>query len=111
MGWTVRTDSTVLVVPGNNPQPGEVWAFCNASGRVVIHRYRRHVATGHVFQGDTCVHPDRPVDELHMIGRVVAVRRRDRQRPLPRGHRLLGAVQRTPRIVVARAAGVLRGHA
>lgn len=103
MGWTVPTGSSVLVQAAPRPRRGEVWAYCGSDGGVVVHRYRRRLPAGHRLQGDTCVAPDAPVGDALLIGRVVAVRGRGRARRLTRLNAIVGALQRLPRAVVARA--------
>ena len=103
MGRTIPTGSSVLVAEGSMPRRGEVWAYCDPSGNVVVHRYRRLTSAGHVLQGDTRTRPDPPVREEWLIGRVTAVRRGDRIRSVGWRDRCVGACQRLPRAAIARA--------
>jgi hypothetical protein len=102
MGWTIRSGSKVRVMANPNPRRGQLWAYCDDSGRVVVHRYRHRVDAGHVLQGDTCVRPDPPVDAGRLIGQVVAVQRGARVRFIGRGNVILGACQRIPRALLTR---------
>jgi hypothetical protein len=102
MGWTIRTGSKVHVVQNPTPRAGQLWAYCDDTGRVVVHRYRHRIDAGHVLQGDTCVNPDPPVAAERLIGHVVAVQRGGRVRRIGRGDALLGACQRVPRTVISR---------
>jgi hypothetical protein len=85
-----------------------VWAYCDESGTVVVHRYRRHVDTGHVLQGDTSASCDAPISDEQLIGRVVAVRVDGRVRALGRLDRWLGDSRGTSRALVARASRMTR---
>ena len=113
MGWTIRSGSKVRVLANADPRCGQLWAYCDDSGHVVVHRYRNHVDAGHVLQGDTCIHADPPVHAKRLIGQVVAVQRGARVRFIGRGNVILGACQRIPRTVLARImrAGRLVGGA
>jgi hypothetical protein len=108
MGRTIPTGASVLVAPCSTPRRGEVWAFCDQAGEVVVHRYRRHTDAGHVLQGDTRGQPDAPVGEEQLIGRVAAVRRGGRVRTVGWRAWCLGECQRLPRVVVARTSRVTR---
>jgi hypothetical protein len=103
MGWTIRTGSKVHVVGNPDPRRGQLWAYCDGSGRVVVHRYRHRVDAGHVLQGDACARPDPPVDAEQLIGQVIAVRRGTRVRSVGRADVILGACQRLPRMLISRA--------
>ena len=108
MGWTIRTGSKVHVVGNLSPRRGQLWAYCNESGRVIVHRYRDRIDAGHVLQGDACVRPDPPVDAQRLIGQVVAVQRGTRVRSVGRADVILGASQRIARTLVARTLRVGR---
>jgi len=108
MGWTIRTGSKVHVVGNRSPRRGQLWAYCDESGRVIVHRYRHRVGAGHVLQGDTCVRPDPPVRTEQLVGQVVAVQRGTRVRAVGRGDVILGACQRIPRTLTARAVRTVR---
>ena len=108
MGRAIPTGSSVLIAPSSTPRRGQLWAYCDQSGGVVVHRYRRHTAAGHVLQGDTSAHPDSSVGDDQLIGRVTAVRRGDRVRSLGWSDRCVGECRRVPRAVFARASRVTR---
>jgi hypothetical protein len=74
MGRTIPSGSSVRIAGAAAPRGGQVWAYLDGSGSVVVHRYRRHSETGHVLQGDASPHPDAPVGTEQLIGRVTAVR-------------------------------------
>src|SRR4051812_41371438 len=93
MGRTIPTGSSVLVTRSSTPRRGEVWAYCDASGAVVVHRYRCRTHAGHVLQGDTRTHGDAPVGDEQLIGRVRAVRRDGLLRSLGWRDRVLGESQ------------------
>ena len=108
MGRTIPTGASVLVAHDASPRRGQLWAYCDEAGRVVVHRYRRHTSAGHVLQGDTRVQPDPPVQDERLIGRVTAVRRRGRDRHVGWSDRCLGESQRLPRELLARATRMTR---
>jgi hypothetical protein len=109
MGWSIPDGARVLVEPGGAPRAGEVWAFCDAHGTVVVHRARRPTSPAHWrFQGDARVRADPPATADRLVGRVVAVRHGDRRLARLRWGRAAGLVQRAPRMVVAAGARASR---
>ncbi|GEM_PF-1724915 len=107
MGWSVPDGATVVLAlrTGVDPRRGEVWAFCDDDGRILVHRARGRAGDRHRFQGDAVVRADDPVPSTQLIGRVERVTPR---RPRVVWGPVAGAVQRAPRAVVARAARRLR---
>src|SRR5690606_21299842 len=91
-GRTIRSGSEVLVVASRRPRLGEVWAFCNAAGMLVVHRFRRRRGGLLYFQGDAHW-PDPPVECELLVGRVVCVREQGRERPLGWQDRLRGGAR------------------
>jgi signal peptidase I len=66
--------SYILVDRTRLPLPGEVGAYLDDLGRVVVHRYVGEEVSGrHVFKGDANPAPDPPVDRGRVLGAVVAV--------------------------------------
>jgi hypothetical protein len=108
MGRTIPSGSSVLVVQSSMPRRGEVWAFCDSSGTVVVHRYQRRAGADHVFQGDTHAVVDAPVGDAQLIGRVSAVRRDGRVRTLGWTDRVLDECRRVRRSIAARIARARR---
>jgi hypothetical protein len=108
MGRTIPTDASVLVAQAATPRRGQGWAYCDRSGGIVVHRDRRHTDAGHVLQGDTRAHPDAPVPDEQLIGRVTAVRRGGRVRSVGWTDSCVGACQRVPRAALARASRIAR---
>lgn len=99
MARSIPSGARVRVVAAERPGRGEVWAFCLPGGAVVVHRARGTGPRGHRFQGDGCIRPDPPIDASLLVGRVVEVT------PARAGVRwgpAAGAVQRAPRVAVAR---------
>ncbi len=106
MGWSIPGGGRVRVDPVSaEPRPGEVWAFCDPQGEIVVHRHRTTVGGAHRFQGDARVRADEPVEPDRLIGRVGAV---DPPRPPLRWGPVAGAIQREPRMVVARTVRLTR---
>jgi hypothetical protein len=87
MAGAIASGSEVLVVAGDRPRRGEVCAFVNDDGDVVVHRFLREVNGRMWFRGDSNASPDRAVAPELLIGRVGAVRDR-------RGERRFGHAQR-----------------
>ncbi len=103
MGSAIRTDSEVLVAGAAEPRFGEVWAFCDAQGVLVVHRLVRRRRGAFCFQGDAHW-PDQPVGRELLVGRVVRVRYRGHERRLGRRDRLAGGARATLRGLARRAA-------
>ena len=80
----------VLVAAGRNPRPGEVWAFVDDDGHVVVHRLNRHVGGRSWLQGDANPSSDVPVRADRLIGRVASVDVNGRIRSLGALERLRG---------------------
>ena len=61
----------------DRPRIGEIWAFVDDNGRVVVHRcmWNRSVHALR-FRGDAVCSLDAPVSSGHLIGRVAEGRRR-----------------------------------
>jgi hypothetical protein len=98
MGWSIPGGCRVRVEPGVRPRRGEVWAYCDDRGNVVVHRSRGERAGAFRFQGDARVRADPPVCSDQLIGRVVELApARNRWRWSAQA----GALQRTPRMAVA----------
>jgi hypothetical protein len=73
MGSTIRSGSRVEIVASAPPRRGEVWAYCDRHGRVVVHRF---IGAGHGtyrFAGDGPARSDPSVPPSWAIGRVTAV--------------------------------------
>src|SRR3954463_8003088 len=49
---TIRPPATVRLVGAKGPRRGEVWAFVDDGGAIVVHRCARRVGPGSVFRGD-----------------------------------------------------------
>ena len=108
MGRAIPDGASVLVVPGATPRRGQVWVYCDESGDVVAHRYRRRTASGHVLRGDVRAYADAPIGDEQLVGRVTAVRCGDRVRAVGWRDRCVGECRRVPSALVARASRVTR---
>jgi len=58
MGWTIPSGSSVRVVAVERPRRGELWAYCDDNGTVVVHRYAYRAAAGHILRGDASIRCD-----------------------------------------------------
>jgi phage repressor protein C with HTH and peptisase S24 domain len=74
MGRAILSGSQVEVRAAAAPRVGEIWAFCDEDGGIVVHRYRGRHDGSLVFEGDSSPHADRPITADRLIGRVVTVR-------------------------------------
>ncbi len=74
MGRAIAWGSEVLIEGAEQPRRGEIWAFCRADNKIVVHRYRRRAHDAYIFQGDAKFDPDEPVARDLLIGRVLSVR-------------------------------------
>jgi hypothetical protein len=92
MGRAIRPGSEVQVVAAPGPRRGQVWAFCDDAGAVVVHRCRGRRGDRFVFEGDATGHADRPVSVERLVGRVAAVRRGTSVRRLGRTDEVIGAL-------------------
>jgi hypothetical protein len=94
MGRSIRDGSVVEVVTTlRSPRRGEVWAFVDAGGTVLVHRYRSRVGDVLWFRGDGNRADDRPVPSDALVGRVAAVRADGRRRVLGKLDRCCGRVR------------------
>lgn len=73
MGKALPGGSRVLVRAAGRPRLGQVWAFCDAGGQIMVHRHLRRRAGRHVFGGDANAFTDPAVPPERLIGRVIAV--------------------------------------
>ncbi|MEZ4502548.1 MAG: S24/S26 family peptidase [Dehalococcoidia bacterium] len=104
MGRTIRAGSEVLLeVANRGPRLGEVWAYVDAAGVLVVHRYLGRRGRSMRFAGDA-QHDDPPVEPSMLVGRAVRVRRNGRTAPLD-------GVRRLPPTAIALAHRTLRGLA
>lgn len=83
MGRTIVAGGRVRVSRiDRSPRPGEIWAFVDATGTTLVHRYLRRLPDGRCqFRGDGRPRPDPPVPPRLLVGRVVEVRYDDRRGP------------------------------
>jgi hypothetical protein len=88
MRGTILPGSLARIVAGGLPRRGEIWAFCDPQGNILVHRYRARKGGLFIFQGDSRVRADPPVGQPLLIGRVISVEERGRTRSLSRWDRL-----------------------
>ncbi len=81
MGPALVPPAQVLVRVPDRPRPGQVWAFVERDGSIVVHRCLRRYRSGwYGFRGDAVAADDLPVGPQRLIGRAVAVRDRSGER-------------------------------
>jgi hypothetical protein len=74
MGSAIVSGDAVRVGMARRPHQGEVWAFCDATAAIVVHRCRGRRREGWLFEGDAVGQADPVVLESWLIGRVVSIR-------------------------------------
>jgi hypothetical protein len=72
MRGVIASGSTVHLVAAETPRPGEVWAFADDLGRILVHRVRHVDAETITGRGSGNDFDDEPVPWSRLIGRVVA---------------------------------------
>jgi len=96
MGASIPAGARVLIERvSRSPRLGEVWAFAEADGTIVAHRFAGTTKTGLVFAGDGNRHRDGPVSTEHLIGRVRELDVDGRRRPIRRWPTVVMIVRRT----------------
>lgn len=93
----IPTDAVVSVGPADRPRRGEIWAFVDDAGRVVVHRVRRADRSEVTLRGDNNPGNDRRVVIERLIGRVVEV-----------DGRRIGGTHRLRAVLVQAVAGLRR---
>jgi hypothetical protein len=101
---TIHPPARVQLAAAVRPRPGEVWAFVDAGGAIVVHRCDRRAGAGYVFRGDGLHRADPWVPVERIVGRVVAVVDRRGVRPMGDADRVTGL----GRLLVARLRSVAR---
>jgi len=76
----IDSDSVVRLVASSRPRPGEVWAFVDNDGRLIVHRIRRLRPDTVTHRGVGNSRDDEPVSRTRMVGRVVSSSGRGRSR-------------------------------
>lgn len=84
MGTTIQAGEEVCLVAQSRPRRGEVWAYVDDGGQVVVHRFVGHRKQLLVFRGDAEQGTDRLVSTARLAGRVAVVRQGDLERPMSR---------------------------
>ena len=90
MGKAIGGGDRVLVSRALKPRRGEIWAFVDDGGNLVVHRFRSEYNRRHWFVGDANVVDDRPVTAVRIVGRVVEVESNGRRRRLGTASRIVG---------------------
>jgi hypothetical protein len=80
MGKTIQAGSRVTLVLAEQPRRGEIWAFVDTTGDILVHRCIRTGLEPWHFQGDARARPDRPVTADRLVGRVAATEQDGRVR-------------------------------
>lgn len=70
MGGTIADGDEVELVSAVRPRIGEIWAYIDDSGGIVVHRYVASRRGGLVFRGDAGASTDRLVVPARLVGRV-----------------------------------------
>jgi len=105
MAPRIVTGGRVLIRAARRPRIGEIWAYCDSEGRVVVHRCIGPArAGGWLFIGDAEGRADPPVPSSVLIGKIRAVDHGGRGRRVGTPDRLRGAT----RALRVRARSLLR---
>jgi hypothetical protein len=73
MGATIVGGSKVTIVAGGVPRWGEIWAFVDDSGALVVHRLRARRPGHFSFRGDGNGWRDPDVTGERIVGRVIRI--------------------------------------
>jgi len=68
----IESGSVATISPSSDPRPGQVWAFVDDSGRLIVHRIRTISADAVTHRGVGNARDDQPVGRSRMVGRVVS---------------------------------------
>jgi hypothetical protein len=90
MGRAIVGGERVLVAAGDVPRRGEIWAFVDEHGQLVVHRFRSAADGLMWFCGDRNPVDDLPVPSAAVIGRVTAIDRGNREHRVGLAARLFG---------------------
>lgn len=82
-----------VIASRRRPRRGEVWAFVDATGTIVVHRYRSADGGRMWFRGDGNPRDDLPVPAEAVIGRVAVVDDANGHRRIGPKDRLRGRVR------------------
>lgn len=94
----------VQLAAAARPRTGEVWAFVDAGGAIVVHRCDRRAGAGYLFRGDGLRRADPWVPAERVVARVVAVVDGRGVRPMGGADRVTGL----GRLLLARLRSVAR---
>ena len=70
MKGVIATGSTVVIEAAEAPRRGEIWAFVDDDGRIMVHRIREIEGDTVVGRGTGNPLDDDPVDRDRLVGRV-----------------------------------------
>jgi hypothetical protein len=93
MGRALRTGDRVRIDVHDVPRRGEIWAYVDDGGALVVHRFRSRFGDRHWFVGDGNRRDDRPVSGSRVVGRVVEMERSGRRRRVGRTSRVVGRLR------------------
>ncbi|MEQ8840148.1 MAG: S24/S26 family peptidase [Acidimicrobiales bacterium] len=71
MSGVIASGSTVVLSPATHPRCGEIWAFVDDDGGVVVHRVREYDGSSVTARGTGNRVDDDPVPASRLVGRVV----------------------------------------
>lgn len=92
MAGVIATGSIVVIEAADRPRRGEIWAFVDDDGGVVVHRLREIDGDMVVGRGTGNPLDDDPVTTDRLIGRVAAATHGDDRRRFGRWDRRLSRV-------------------
>lgn len=96
MAGLIESGATVVLTEASQPRTGEIWAFVDDDGGIVVHRVREYDGANVTGRGSGNSVDDEPVPSSRLIGRVTAARNHGR-------HRVFGEVDRVRASVAMRS--------
>ena len=88
MAGVIASDSTVVIVTASQPRRGEIWAFVDDEGGIVVHRVREYDGTSVTARGAGNPIDDAPVSTSRLVGKVVEARHESQRRRFGRIDRI-----------------------
>lgn len=98
---TIPPGARILMVEGQRPRPGEIWAYVSDGGTLVAHRFLGRESDGLVFFGDANLEDDPAIADESLVGRVWAIDVGGRRRRIRRSTGLWRLARR-PRTALRR---------
>ena len=102
MRGSIDSGSVVEIHAARAPRVGEIWAFTDDSGNLVVHRVRHLRGDTVIARGSGNTLDDEPVEHQRLIGRVISATAGARTRRYGTLDRRRAAIEFSTRSVVRR---------